>query len=361
MALNGSNYLAIAANSLPSLSGNANYTIGMWINTTEVGASVLYKGTTGSWTTHDEDFFLSNGAPNSNTGAAGTFAGGVQYAGGFVGGSTPVNTGTWEFISYVRSGGATTVYVNGVADGVSTPMDLAENGTQIMAIGYNSGVAHDGAVMFSGSVSGTYVYGGASSAAQIQSLYNAGPAGIHGSLPSTTDVSIVAAGAALDVNGAEQAINSLSGAAGANVYLGGGTLAIGGTGSTTYAGNISDAGGASSGNGGGLLINGGGTLTLTGTAAYTGGTVADNGTLIAMNNEAIGDFALEQTGIGTNLYVGNDLGAFGTIQSAAQAAALPAGGVAAVPEPGALALAAAGAVAAWTCRFARRWKQRKRR
>ncbi len=348
MALNGSNYLAIAAGSLPNLSGNANYTIGMWINTTEAGASVFYKGTTGSWTTHDEQFYLSSGTPNSNNGGSGSQVGGVQFAGGFVGGNTPVNTGTWEFISYVRSGSATTVFVNGVADGTTTNgMTQTENGTQIMAIGYDSGVSHDGALMYTGSISGTYVYGSALTAAQIQALYSAGPAAIHGSLPSTTDVSITATGAALDVNGAQQAVGSLSGVAGANVFLGGGTLNVGNSGSTTFAGNISDAGGASAGVGGGLIMSGSGSLTLSGTDSYTGGTNVFDGTLVVTSPQGIED--------GTNLYVGSAGAFFAPVVPAPQAAAA----VASVPEPGSLLLVVAGTVAALTTGARRRWKQRR--
>ena len=81
---------------------------------------------------------------------------------------------------------------------------------------------------------------------------------------------------------------------------------------------------------GSLCTTGTGTLTLSGTNGYQGGTFVENGTLIAANNEAIGD--------GTSLFVGSDLSAFGTLISAqaGSAAAMPA--VAPVPEPGTLAL-----------------------
>ena len=86
----------------------------------------------------------------------------MQFAGGWVGGSTNVNTGTWQFVSIVRSGGVDTFYVNGVADGTTaTNMNIAEQGTQDIRLGFNAGDTTDGAMMFTGSISGTYIYGSA--------------------------------------------------------------------------------------------------------------------------------------------------------------------------------------------------------
>jgi fibronectin-binding autotransporter adhesin len=342
MSLNGSNYLAITANSLPDLSGSASYTIGMWIKTTEAGASFLYKGTVGAWSSGDEDFYLTGNTPNGVIDASGPHVGGVQWGGGFLGGNTAVNTGTWQFVSIVRSGQAATVYVNGVSDGTTYGganfgMGNAEQGTQLIALGYNSGAAHDGALMFSGSISGTYVYNTALTAAQIQSLMNAGPAGIYGSLPSTTALSITSSGAALDLDGGQQTVASLSGAAGASVYLGGGTLTVANAAATTFAGNISDSGGAGPGVGGQLAMDGPGTLVLSGTNTYAGGTTVADGTLIAANSEAIGD--------GTGLCVGQNLSLFSAVVpfKGGQAAAPPA--VAPVPESSTLALLAACSIA----------------
>ena len=99
---------------------------------------------------------------------------------------------------------------------------------------------------------------------------------------------------------------------------------------------------------------GAGTLYLSGTNTYTGGTTVANGTLIATNSDWV-----DPTGIGTSLFVGNDLSAFGGVISAdatsraSQAAASPA--ITPVPEPGTLALLVAGAaVAAWL------WKSRQK-
>ena len=252
MTLNGNNYLAIATTgSLPNLGGNNGntYTIGVWVNTTLQGASLLSKGN-GAWNASgDETFYLNNASGNSASASTGPYMGGVEFSGSYIGGGTAaVNTGTWQFVSVVRSSNNTSsVYVNGVLEASGmTNMGLAEQGTQNIYIGWNMG-NHDGSVGYSGSISGVYVYNSALTQAQLQSVMAAGPSGVllPGSLPSTTPVSITAAGAGLDVDGTQQTIASLSGVAGANVYLGGGALTVANSGgSTTYSGNIRDSGGA---------------------------------------------------------------------------------------------------------------------
>jgi autotransporter-associated beta strand protein len=277
MGLTGANYLTITAASLPNMSGSANYTIGMWIKTTETGAALLAKGN-GAWGANDENFYLTSGVGNG-TGGNGTHMGGVQYAGGWVGGNTAVNTGTWEFVSIVRSAGTSTVYVNGNPDGTSTAMANAEQGTQTIYLGYTMGDTLDGVANFNGSMSGVYVYNSALTQSQIVALMNAAGSPV-GNLPATTAVSITAAGAGLDIDGGQQTIASLSGVAGANVYLGGGVLTLSGSGgSTTFAGSISDLGGAGSGTGGSLVTAGPGLQNLAGGNSYSGGTQITGGTL----------------------------------------------------------------------------------
>jgi fibronectin-binding autotransporter adhesin len=112
-----------------------------------------------------------------------------------------------------------------------------------------------------------------------------------------------------------------------SMTLGGPVTIDSGSNAITLSGALSDSGISN-----GILAKvGSGTLTLSGSNTYGGGTFVENGTLIAANNEAIGD--------GTNLYVGSpaSLALFGTVQPAVQTAA-PTGGVASVPEPGTLAL-----------------------
>ena len=162
VTLNGSQYIEIdpTSGSLPNLGGTSgnSYTIGMWIKTSVSGGEFLYKGGA-SWAGNDEAFFLTSGV-GTGTGGTGTHVGGVQYGGGWVGGNTNVVNGNWNYISIVRSGGTSTMYVNGVADGTSTSMGNAENGTQMIRIGWTND-GGDGPVNFNGSISGVSVYGSA--------------------------------------------------------------------------------------------------------------------------------------------------------------------------------------------------------
>lgn len=128
-----------------------------------------------------------------------------------------------------------------------------------------------------------------------------------------------------------------------------------GTFSGVIQGNYTDSGGNQFVS---LTKVGMGTETLSGTNTYTGGTTVSGGELIVT-----APYGLED---GSNLAVGNDLGAFGygTVQPAASLGAAPgtepalAAPFAAVPEPGTPALLAAGA--AWGLLWRRRNSKRPR-
>jgi fibronectin-binding autotransporter adhesin len=301
MTLNGSNYLDISATSLPNLGGLAgnSYTIGMWIKTTTAGGEYLYKGT--GWTTGDDSFFLTSGIGNG-TGGTGTHVGGVQYAGGWAGGTSNVANGNWNFVSIVRSGGTSTFYVNGAADGTATGMNIAENAAQDIRIGFSSNPG-DGAVAFNGSISGVSVYGSALTATQIQALMN----NSTGSLPTGTTLQLGASSGSptLDLNGSYQQVASIADFGGFT----NGTITNSATntpavlilsptsGATTYSGVIQDGAGSSTV---GLIMNGTGTQTLAGSNSYSGGTILGAGTLIVGNNNALGTGTLTIAG-GTTL------------------------------------------------------------
>lgn len=174
---------------------------------------------------------------------------------------------------------------------------------------------------------------------------------------------------------------------GSNTYSGATTIASGtlqlGTGVSGQDGSISNTlGVADSGalvfdiagtqtaayaiNGtGSLTMEGSGVVTLSGTNTYLGGTTVTNGELIVSSPSAI-----DNDQIGTNLYVGNNLGAFfGTAvpagapvagqPEAAAASALAA--TSAVPEPGTLALLAAALAGAAVYRRRSAAQARRRR
>jgi autotransporter-associated beta strand protein len=166
-------------------------------------------------------------------------------------------------------------------------------------------------------------------------------------LPIGTDLSI-AAGATLDLAGANQTLGSLSGPAGASVLLGSGTLTTGGdNASTTFGGSISGSGG--------VVQTGTGTFTLAGSNAYGGGTSVVSGVLAVENPAAIPSGGLLSIGASGSVVLGapgyTELEAiFGgapltplTSGGGAAAGEGATGGPGAVPEPGTLALLAAAA------------------
>jgi autotransporter-associated beta strand protein len=151
-------------------------------------------------------------------------------------------------------------------------------------------------------------------------------------LPSTTPL-FIAAGGTLDLYGVNQTVGDLSGSgAVTNTYSlsNTATLTVGSDNtSQTFSGTLQDGAGVLA-----LAMTGSsGSLTLTGTNAYSGGTYVYGGTLIATNSQAIED--------GTNLYIGNNVGALGG-PVVAGASTVPGANsqtsVSAVPEPGTLAL-----------------------
>ena len=97
-------------------------------------------------------------------------------------------------------------------------------------------------------------------------------------IPDGSAVSI-AGGATLDLNGFDETIGSLSGAAGSQVLLRSGTLTTGGNGdNTTFAGVIAGTGG--------LVKQGRGAMILSGTNLYTGDTVVHDGALLLAGSVA---------------------------------------------------------------------------
>lgn len=83
----------------------------------------------------------------------------------------------------------------------------------------------------------------------------------------------------MELNGTDQQIGSLSGAAGSYIDLGGATLNVSGGGTTTFAGTIYGTGG--------FTYSGGGTLILSGADTHTGTTTVTSGWLQAGATDAL--------------------------------------------------------------------------
>jgi autotransporter-associated beta strand protein len=270
-------------NPITDLSGTGNWTVSTWLQTTEQGATIFSKDTNSTWGNGNSIFYLGDGTGGASSNGSGSYPSAVRYAGGFESTNTSVTDGNWHMITYVDSGGTRSIYVDGVLTTLSqTGFTTADVGN-LIEIGYTPDtVAKDGPQPLYGSLDDLNFFNGALSAAQIASLYTtnlAGPASANNILPSTTAVNIPTAGATLDLYSDVQQIGSLTGVSGSLVTLGGGTLIVGDSTSTTFAGNISDTGGLGTGTGGNLIKVGTGTLTLSGTDTYSGGTMVTAGTL----------------------------------------------------------------------------------
>jgi autotransporter-associated beta strand protein len=255
---------------ITDLGSAGTWTVSAWVKTTTAGSSILTKGNGSGWANGYTIFYLGDG-----TGAgSGGIPSAVRYAGGFFQGSTSaasVANGAWHQVTYVNNAGTYAIYVDGVAQPLSSgnsSFDNADVGSVVRLGVSTNTVSSDGTVNFNGLLDDVQFYRQALSADQIAALYqglSAGP------LPSTTNVTI-AGGATLDLNSITQQIGSLSGNAGSSVTLGTGLLSVNSANSTTFAGVISGAGGS-------IAKNGSGTLTLSDVNTYTGGTSINDGIL----------------------------------------------------------------------------------
>jgi fibronectin-binding autotransporter adhesin len=335
----GSTSYVSVASGITDMSGNGNWTVAGWIQTTGSGATLFYKGNGTTWVSGNDTVYLTNGS------GGGTYMGAVRWGGGWVAGNTPVNDGTWHFVAITDAGGTKTVYTDGTANTLTAnAFNGADVGTQVL-IGYRP-VAGDGTAPFNGLIDSMSYYSSALTPAQIQAIManTTTQVGANNVLPAASLLQ-VASGAVFDMNGGNQQVAGLSN------YAGGGgsvTTSVPGSivltlsptaGATTFSGSISNGAGVI-----GLVKSGLGTLTLSGTNTYSGGTTVNDGTLIVTNSEGIYD--------GTNLSVGSS-----SLLSLLPEAVVPAGTVASpaaagaseiapVPEPSTLVLLLAGAAAA---------------
>jgi len=277
---------------ITNLSSNASWTISTWIQTNQLGATILSKNTGNAWTTGNSVFYLSNGtggtaAANTNP-ASGSIPTAARFAGGFeaAAATTNVADNNWHMVTYVDNAGTKSIYIDGVLSALSqNAFNGFDVGTQVQ-LGYSPDTTvADGTEQLQGNLDDINFFDTALTASQISNLMATNSAfgttanvGVNTLSPATT-INITTSGGSLDVNGTYQTVASLTGVAGTSVTLGGGQLTVGNAANTTFAGNISDTGSASSLSGGSLIKQGAGTLTLSGSNSYLGGTSVTAGTL----------------------------------------------------------------------------------
>ena len=168
-----------------------------------------------------------------------------------------------------------------IAGATNSVGSIAGNGSIILSGGALVVGSDNTSTLFSGVISGasglikqgtaTLTLSGANTYTGATTV-NDGTLALNGgaAIANTGAVNLAASGAGL-VLGANETIGSLTGVAGTTVALGGSTLRVGDSGSTTFAGVLSGTGG--------LTKQGTGTLTLSGANTYSGATTVNTGTL----------------------------------------------------------------------------------
>ena len=259
------------------------WTLGYWIKTTTLGAVIMYQGD-GTWSSVGQTAYLLNANSGST---AGTAAGAVRWAGGFLTGTTALNNGNWHFVTLVDRAGTETIYVDGHADTMTSTMGLALSGlANQMWIGGSPDV-DAGAVKINGLIDEVFLYNRALSLAEIQLLTNNTPTSSSGNfggqLPINTALTI-ASGATFDLGGNSQTVAILSdtdGSGGSVANSGAApatfTLNSNGNSTNTYSGVIADMTATNSVS---LVKNGNFTEILAGASTYRGTTTVNAGALL---------------------------------------------------------------------------------
>lgn len=270
---NALNNIVIVSNKVMNTDASGSWTVGYWLKTSTAGAVIMYQGNGGWSSAGQTTFYLNN---NGTT--AGTHAGAVRWAGGWLTGTAALNNNAWHFITLVDNAGTETIYVDGVPDIVTSSManPLASSANQIWIGG--SPDPGDGATKMTGLIDEVYLFNRALSPAEVQSLYttNAITTAPVNALPVTTPVN-VAPNATLDLAGIPQTLIGLSGGGLVTNSGAPATLTVSNTTSPSlFAGTIGDA---LAGNAVSVSKNGSGLFALAGPNTYHGGTTVSGGTL----------------------------------------------------------------------------------
>ena len=265
--------IVLIPNKVLSTDASGSWTVGYWVKTATAGAVIMYQGD-GTWSSSGQTMYYLN----SNSTTAGTHAGAVRWAGGWLTGTATLNNGAWHFVALVDNAGTESIYVDGNVDTVTSSMGLAlAGGANQLWIG-GTPDSGDGAAKMAGMIDEVYLFNRALSQSEVQSLYvnNAITNAPVNILPVTTPVT-VSAGAVLDLAGASQTVGGLSGGGSVTNSGGPATLMVSNvSGTTVFNGSIRDTSSAAPIN---LVKNGAGTAILAGVNAYHGNTTVSGGTL----------------------------------------------------------------------------------
>lgn len=280
LSLAGDGTFVAISNRVTSLDGSAvgvNWTLALWLKTTNAGAGFAYQGD-GGWGSSNTAFYLNQGDTT-----AGTHVGAVRYAGGWLTGSATVNDGNWHFIAITDSGGTKNIYVDGNLDTTTTSWTYGSEGGLFWIGG--TADSGDGVSPMNGLLDEVSIYNRALTQTEVRSLTNTLPAltagTFGGQLPSATALSL-SSGATFDLGGNSQVIGSLADGSGGGTVTNSGpapvTFTLGGnSGTLTFSGSIADRAPT---NGISVLKSGISTEIFAGTNAYSGPTTINAGTLL---------------------------------------------------------------------------------
>ena len=280
LSLAGDGTFVAISNRVTSLDGSTagvNWTLALWIKTTQAGAGYAYQGD-GGWVSDNTAFYLNQGSTS-----AGTHVGAVRWGGGWLTGSAGVNDGNWHFITITDSGGIKSIFVDGTLDTITAAWSNPSVGGQFWIGG--TADSGDGVADMNGLIDEVSIYDRALSQTEVRSLTNTLPALIPGSfggqLPSTTALA-VSAGAIFDLGGNSQTVASLADNAGGGTITNSGAAPVtltlgGGSGTNIFSGVIADN---AASNAVSLVKNGTAVEILAGANHFRGTTTVNNETLI---------------------------------------------------------------------------------
>ncbi len=270
--------------SVVNFNTNLNWTLALWLKTSQTGAVYAYQGD-GGWASGNTVFHLNAGSND----LAGAYAGGVRFAQGWQAGTSNLVDSAWHFVVMTCSGGGKTNYVDGSVDSWTVINGAAMNqwngngnGGQFWVGGAPD--IGDGDLRLNGQLAEVYVYNRALAQTEIQALKTAAGPVAQPVLPPVSAVA-VASSSKLDLNGVSPAVAGLSGLGVVDTTASTGTnqLVINNSADTVFAGIITNTLGVLA-----LHKTGAGALTLTGTNGYTGNTLLDSGTLNIVTANSIG-------------------------------------------------------------------------